>query len=342
MKIFSFRSWVPVLVMALVLGACSKELSFEEEGNVFDPTGGTSEGTLSGAPGACANILVNGVYGQGLTMDTSNRIVVDINFTKAGTYAITTDTVNGMFFAASGTVAATGISKITLYGDGVALNPGQFTLQVKFKTSVCSFVVPVYAVAQAGSGDYFPTTTNSHWTYFSSDPSAAPNDTANQRSSGVTVNRAGQSYNVFLLTVPGFPADSSFFRKSNGEYFEYADMDVAGIADDEVLGEYAFLKDNVNAGTQWFGPEANAVVSGIGLKMRLRLVLTEKNVKVLVDNKVYINTIKVQVTQQVQATPGVYSDLLTYETWFAKGIGLIRVAAPAPAYGYTVQKYTVL
>lgn len=326
--------------MAVLATACSKELSFEEGGNVFDPTGGTSEGVLSGAPGACAGIVVGGLYGQNLPLDTSNKIVVEINFSQVGTYAITTDTINGIYFTGTGSVSGTGVTPITLMGNGTPMNPGQFTLQVRFKTSACSFVVPVYAVAQGNNGDYFPTTAGSNWTYISSDPAAGPGDTANQVATNTLANISGQSYNLFELRYP-LGKDSSYFRKGGGDYWEYADLDVAGVADAPAAGAYVFLKDNVPAGTTWTSTEATAPVAGVPARFRLRLQILEKDVKVLIDNKIYVNTIKVNTTQQVETAPGTWTDLFAYQTWFAKGIGLVNVVAPAPAYGYSVLKFTV-
>jgi hypothetical protein len=168
-------------------------------------------------------------------------------------------------------------------------------------------------------------------------------DTAYTFSTGITGTIAvtGNTYNLFTTEVSPFK-DSSFYRKSGGDYFEFGDLDVIGATDLPVLAEWTFLKDNVAQGTQWFSPESAAIVGGVPVKIRTKFVLKEKDVNVVLDNKVYAKTIKVEATQQVQLTAAApFTDLLTYESWFSKGIGLINVAAPAPIYGYRVVKYQV-
>jgi len=326
--------------LAMAWVSCQKELSFEE--GSFIPSNDAT-GTLNGAPGACANFVVSGVYGQGLMLDTFNYVSVEVNFTTAGGYIITTDTVNGIYFMGTGTVATAGIAVVKLVGAGTPLNPGPFSYKVNFKGSTCSFGIDVYQTALASAGDYFPMTTNSWWTYFSNDPAAVPADTAYTFSTGITgtIAMTGNTYNLFTTEVSPFK-DSSFYRKSGGDYFEFGDLDVTGSADFAVLGEWAFLKDNVAIGTQWYSAEIAAAVAGVPVKMRIRFIIKEKDVNVLLDNKVYAKTIKVESTQQVQLTAAApFTDILTYQSWFAKGIGLINVAAPAPIYGYRVIKYKV-
>ncbi len=329
-------------VTSFWFASCTKELSYETGNTPIIDTTNTSQGTLSGDPGSCANITVAGIYGQAILLDTSNKLTVEVNFTKTGTYYLTSDTVNGFYFNGSGSVAATGIANVTLKGNGTPLNPGQFTFKLKYKTSSCSFVVSVYQVATATTGDYFPTTTNSWWTYISNDPSATPADTAFQLSTGVTgtIPVTGQSYSLFTTAVPG-AKDSSFYRKGSGLYYEFGDIDVTGSADLPVYGEYIFLKDNVAVGTEWYSPELSATVSGAAIKLRLHFVLSALNVNALLGNKIYTNTIKVAVTEQAQLSGTTWSDVISYQSWYAKGIGLVNVLAPAPAYGYSVLKYSV-
>lgn len=334
------RLHIGIIGSLLLLTACTKELSFEQGTNT---PGNTSDGTLSGAGGACANINVLGAYGQGLALDTAqNKLQVEVNFTQAGTWYIYTDTVNGIYFKGTGSVTATGLTTVTLQGFGVPGNPGPFTWNVKYKSSTCSTSITVYQVATANGADYFPMTNNSWWTYIFTDPGATPADTLYQLSTGVSATvPGGASYKLFTIEDPTFK-DSSFYRKSGNEYYQYGNLDLAGVTDRPIAAEWIFLKDNVAAGTSWTSAESTGSISGSAVKVRVKFDLLEKDVNVLVGNRVFANTIKVKVTQQGQLTGATsWADVLTYETWFAKGIGLINLAAAAPVYGFRVLKYTV-
>jgi hypothetical protein len=334
------RLHIGIIGSLLLLAACSKELSFEQGADL--PTN-TSDGTLSGAGGACANINVLGAYGQGLALDTAqNKLEVEVNFTQAGSWYIFTDTVNGVYFNGTGTVTATGLTTVTLRGYGVPANPGPFTWNVKYKASTCSASITVSQVATPGTGDYFPMTANSWWTYIFTDPSATPADTLYQLSTGKSATQTGGgTFNLFTIEDPTFK-DSSWYRKSGNDYNQIGDLDFAGATDNPIIGEWTFLKDNVPAGTSWISTEGTGSISGATVKVRIKFDLLEKDVNVVVGNRVFANTIKVKVTQQAQLTGATsWADVLTYETWFAKGIGLINLAAAAPVYGFRVLKYSV-
>jgi len=334
------RLHIGIIGSLLLLTACTKELSFEQGA---DLPSNTSDGTLSGAGGACANINVLGAYGQGLALDTAqNKLEVEVNFTQAGTWYIFTDTVNGVYFNGTGSVTTTGLTTVTLRGIGVPANPGPFTWNVKYKTSTCSTSITVNQVATPNGSDYFPMTSNSWWTYIFTDPAATPADTLYQLSTGVSGGvPGGGTYALFTIEDPSFK-DSSFYRKSGNDYFQYGDLDLAGATDKPVVGEWIFLKDNVPAGTSWTSAEGSGSISGAPVKVRIKFDLLEKDVNVLVGNRVFANTIKVKVTQQGQLAGATsWADVITYETWFAKGIGLINLAAAAPVYGFRVLKYTV-
>ncbi|WP_416439165.1 hypothetical protein [Phnomibacter sp. MR] len=329
------------LLAAFVWVGCSKELSLESGA---PPAGNNAVGTLVGAPGACANITLAGVYGQAIASDTSDYLLVDLDFTTAGDFIISTDTVNGMFFADTGSVANTGIAQLKLQAFGSPLNPGVFNYTVKFKGSSCTFSLEVFPVVTSTGNDYFPTSLNSWWNYISNDPAAAPSDTVRSIATGTTITLAatGRQYDIFQNVYHTAVTDTSLYRKAPGEYFAYDDIDQFGLADTVIAGEWIFLKDNVAAGTSWFSPEVNTTAASVPVKMRLKMDITQRNVDAAVDNKVYRNVIKVRTTQQVQATAvAPFVDVVSFESWYARGIGLIQVAAPSPFFGYRLQAFVV-
>ncbi|HSC53605.1 MAG TPA: hypothetical protein VLC98_08300 [Phnomibacter sp.] len=329
--------WV---LLAFTWVGCQKELS-DESGSA--PPSNDASGVLNGSPGTCANFVLNGAYTQGLAVDTANYVTVEMNFTTTGGYVVKSDTVNGVSFTGSGTVNAAGIVAVKMLAAGTPLNPGAFTYTVNFKGSSCSFTLNAFQQAVATTGDYFPMTANSWWTYMANDPAATPTDTAYTLSTGMTgtISITGNTYNLFTTEVKP-DKDSSFYRKTGGDYIEFGDLDVLGITDLPVLTEWIFLKDNVAKGTQWMSPEAAGVSGTAQVKIRIKYEILEKDVNVVLDGKVYAKTIKVKNTQQVQTTAGgPFTDVESFETWFSKGIGLINVVVAAPIYGYRVVKYKV-
>ncbi|MGG9961538.1 hypothetical protein [Ferruginibacter sp. SUN106] len=102
--------------------------------------------TLSGAPSACAPITVNGTYAGSTALNATNTAVVQVNVSSPGSYTLTTNTVNGMTFSATGIFTATGIQPVTLQGSGTpgaAATTSTFTPQTG--TSSCTFDVVVAA-----------------------------------------------------------------------------------------------------------------------------------------------------------------------------------------------------
>jgi hypothetical protein len=127
------------LLTLMIIGySCKKEYS-QEEGS-----GNKSEGSLlSEVTGECLPKTVTGAYIAGTTLDASNYIEVDVDVTKEGSYSITTDTVNGYYFTASGDFANTGINTVKLFGKGKPLAEGSDFFMVSYDTTFCEVEVEV-------------------------------------------------------------------------------------------------------------------------------------------------------------------------------------------------------
>lgn len=103
-------------------------------------------GTLVGSPGSCAPITVNGSYSPGTSMGATNTAVVQTNITTAGNIFITTDTIAGIWFSYTGSLATGSNQPITLQANGAIPSgepTGTKTFTVKFGTSNCTFTVNV-------------------------------------------------------------------------------------------------------------------------------------------------------------------------------------------------------
>jgi hypothetical protein len=99
--------------------------------------------TLSGAPNACAPVTVNGFYILAKPLDAANTVVIQANVATAGSYTISTNTVNGMSFTGSGVFAGTGLQSVILHGSGTPGATGTFSVTPRYNTSACDFSITV-------------------------------------------------------------------------------------------------------------------------------------------------------------------------------------------------------
>lgn len=67
---------------------------------------------------SCGQATVNGIYKVGTALSSSNTITLPVSTTTLGSYSISTNTVDGISFSASGTFTSTGNQNITLMGSG--------------------------------------------------------------------------------------------------------------------------------------------------------------------------------------------------------------------------------
>lgn len=95
--------------------------------------------TLDGAPNDCYAADITGQYIVGNTLTSSNTIRLNVTVAVAGTYSITTDTVNGVYFAASGAFDHTGGQVVTLVANGRIDTPHNFHFTVLNGVSPCKF-----------------------------------------------------------------------------------------------------------------------------------------------------------------------------------------------------------
>lgn len=94
--------------------------------------------------GNCINPGVNGTYNDGVAMNSTHTVELDVFVTSPGTYSVTTNTVNGMSFSKTGTFASTGYSSIILTNNGgTPVSAGNFALTGTAGTSICAFNINV-------------------------------------------------------------------------------------------------------------------------------------------------------------------------------------------------------
>lgn len=291
-------------------------------------------GTLGGSPGSCTPVTPAGVYTQGVALTASNTVLVQVNVATVGSYSISTTTVNGVSFSATGTFTTTGIQNVVLTGTGTPVSSGAQSFAVTFGTSTCNFSITFAAVT-----DYFPTTVNSFWDLGNTAP---PKDSFKIISTSRTKSIGGSSYNVFTYdSIPstGFPSEL-YYRKSSGLYYEnfntqnFFGFDSPGTPSDV---EYIFLKDNVAQGATWNSPTITGTQSGTSYTLYIKMTLYQKvTTSTTVGSVTSPDILKMRYEYFVNLSPA--TPFATEERWFAKGIGLIYNSFD---YGSGLQIYNI-
>ncbi len=344
MKRSTLRISIIISVFCMFM-ACKKEMSIENGG-----FGGTAQGELVDSLGNCKSSTVMGDYKVDTALvTTSNYALINVNFTAQGKYKIYTDTVNGMWFLDSGFAISTGANVIKLKGYGKPILPKTTTFTIYFNNNVCSFSVSVNgsAVGSGGGGtgtgsggDYFPTTTGSSWTY-QYIPKLGTIDTFRVTVAPGQIVRDTLSYAQFGTSL----LDTFYFAKDGkGTYYALSsvDFDYTFLFDSipNFFISYPFLKESAAVGDSWETIEYGTVklVSGTtteyGKAKAVFTVVSKNTTTYTIGGKTYSDVInmKREVKFIPNGTGAVYRTLLTGNSYYAKGYGLIdQVFATTPA-----------
>jgi|GEM_PF-726455 len=286
----------------------------------FSAGAAPATGTLGGSPGSCTPVTPSGTYTQGVALTASNTVLVQVNVATVGSYTISTTTVNGVSFSATGTFTTTGLQNVALTGTGTPVSSGAQSFAVSFGTSTCNFSITFVAVT-----DYFPTTLNSFWDLGLQGGTSA--DSLKIKVIPFTLNAGGNSYSTF--TVDNIPAsgspDSLYYRKPGGDYIEYFNtqaffgFDSPGTPPNV---EYIFLKDNVAQGTTWVSQNMTGVSGGTSFTIYIKMTLFEKATTPTTSGSVTSSDVlKMRYEYFVTVAPA--TPFFTEERWFARSIGLI-------------------
>jgi len=292
--------------------------------------GGPATFSLVATPGACTSASVQGSYMVSTPLTASNKVILQVNVTGIGSYSITTTAVNGITFTGSGSFTATGAQTVVLTGSGTPTATGLVTIPVTAGSSNCSFTLTVVPI------DYYPRTTNSNWSYNFYDDTGALTDTLLRKVIAPTKSALGNVYNIFMETYDasaGFDS-SGYFRRTGGDYYQYVDIGFVFGLDNEVWGEYIFLKDNVAAGTIWRSSTYNGMFSysdstgahTVPISVRLKETIQQKDVSVIANGTGYPFTIVVKEEYEYSFDGGTtwnVSDVYSIYN-YARNIGLIK------------------
>lgn len=136
----TFKLTIILAVLSVLFFACQKETSFE-----IGSTKGSVGSLQTDGAGGCLGAIVFGTYYKDSALNSTHYANVNVNVDTAGSYIITTDTVQGYYFNASGIFSSTGTQVIKLAGKGKPLSAGTHIFTLHFNGTVCDFSVTVIA-----------------------------------------------------------------------------------------------------------------------------------------------------------------------------------------------------
>lgn len=294
------------------------------------PVGGTTQAaafTLTGSPTSCINAMVAGTYASSAPLDTSNKVTLGVNVTTAGTYTLSTNTINGYKFSGSGTFATTGVQNVVLVASGKPLANGTDNFTVSGSASFCNFPVAVLVPVAVSNNDLFPLTFNSYATY-ANDISASPTDTMKR----IIIDSVFTNSNLYYILEEQYKTGTpvqSLYRKAANVYYEYASVDKYTSSfkyGPEIKKEIPVLKEGLITGDTWSSDEYSGTATfGQKIYFKYDFFCIAGNVAATINGKTFGNVCKIVIAPQIRSDV-FYPFASTgerIELWYAKGVGLI-------------------
>lgn len=312
---------------------------------VVPPGGGApATFTLDGAPNTCtgAAASVAGTYAVGVALTPANTAELNVNVTKTGSYNISTTTSNGITFTSSGAFLTTGPQTIPLVASGTPINAGTTNIPVDIGTNICSFTLTVITPIVT-TGDYFPLTLNSWWSYDDADGIFVNGDSLTR----VNVNSGtynGNTYSVFENRDETTPSDSSYFRKAGSDYQELTYPEIYSSIidfDNDLFAEMPFLKEGLTNGTSWQSPEYSGPMTvptptggtvTANVKLQFTYTCIDANGTFAANGNAFTKVYKIAWKSKFKLsdTAPYKDDPVTFESYYAPGVGLIYFKAIGP------------
>jgi hypothetical protein len=280
--------------------------------------------TLQGAPNACMNDTVTGSYVKDVSLDTASKVNIGIIVATPGTYAISTNTVNGYSFSGFGTLSTTGLQTISLTASGTPVNAGTNVFTVTAGPSACTFSITVLTAITVANNDHFPLTDNSHWTY---DELFHPGDSLTKKIID-TISMNGNLYKIMgEQPMFGFPVQY-FFRKAGSDYFEYASVDKYTNTfqySPQQNADIPFLKENLTTGDNWESAEYTGTATfGQVIILKYKFLCIDANATVIINGNAFTNIYKIVMQPQIRSLSDMFGYTgEIYNYYYAKGIGIV-------------------
>jgi len=285
--------------------------------------------TGSGGGGTPTCATVAGTYTAGTALASTNKITVTHTYATAGSFTVSTNTVNGYGFGTAAATATVGTPvTVTLTGTGTPTAAGTNTFTVDFGDGQnCTFTVTVGSgTPPVTNNDYFPLTPNSWWSYYDGIDPTDSIKTVNAFASTFNSN----SYRAFETSDDIGPFDTSYYRKdaSTGFYYNWvptSSFDPSFPITFTGSGlDILFLKQTLTTGQTWNSDHAGTL-SGAPVTLRFAFTCVDANATVTVHGQTFANVYKIRQIAQL-GVGGSFSDVGTsVDIYYAKGVGQIRV-----------------
>ena len=231
--------------------ACQKEVSFEKGNST------ASVGSLSvDASGNCLGAVISGTYYKDTAIKASNYVDVSVQVDSAGTYTISSDTVNGYYFKATGSFTTTGTQVVRLVGGGKPLAAGTNIFTVTYNGTVCEFTVTVTAGAPPPGGSAVFTVTCTGATPVGTYVAGTPLTAANT----ITLNVAVTTIGTWNITTA--PAVNGVIFSGTGTFTTTGAQTIVltGSGTPTAAGPFAFTVTGATATCTFQGTFTSAAV----------------------------------------------------------------------------------
>ena len=268
----------------------------------------------------CAGATLTGSFEAGTQINGATATIT-VNVTSVGNYSISSNTVNGISFSATGVFAASGTQQVVLTASGTPAAAGDFNFTVTGSGSSCGFTCTVTSQGTPpppANEEYLPMTATSNFTVAL--VGGTPDDTSHIRVLANPISLGGQSYQIFEYTFEDNPEDSSLYRKSNGRYYEYFTYSYG--LDNPFNTDGMILDSNLNVNDTWTVDLGSNSVGGQALEMSMIGKVLEKNATATLAGTTYDRIIKVVHTYVIHVN-GQDIPALENTLWFAKGKGIV-------------------
>jgi len=274
--------------------------------------------SLGGSPGSCTGFVISGTFTDRVALTTANTVTLSVNVISIGAYTISTDTVNGVSFTASGTFTVASPQTVILRGSGTPTIGGTFNFSVSGNTNSCSFPLICNTVPTANI-DYIPETSFSNWSDRLVGGTASDTTYVQVSPNTKTINSI--TYKIFEVKDLGNPVDSFYHRKNGGMYYQLYDGDY-GIFDNPFNKDGLILDSSLAVNATWTITLGSNTVSGIPVNVKIDCQIIAKGATASIAGNNYSNIIKVKYSYMGDIGAG-YMIYAEEERWYAKGFGLI-------------------
>ena len=287
---------------------------------------GTAQFTFNGAPDSCITPIVSGNYIVGTVMNAADSVTVKVTVTTPGSYSVSTNSLNGILFLASGTFATSGQHIITLTGSGKPLNPGPFAFTPG--TNGCKFTINFAAVTDCKECIYIPFCVGSKYDFidtisnpFGGNDSAYPRHSEYLSAVDTTINGMVSKR---INTFDGTNNNYFYTNCQNGDTRVIANNVQSTTSGNMLTAINSIeLKANAPEGTVWTDTSTIGSVN----KLYRTHTIVQKGISRTVLGVTYNDIIRVKVEQNIYYTDpaaGLISAGIS-DYYFAKGIGVVEV-----------------